>query len=285
MTTRGKNFRIARQDRISDLNFALTIEAPDIARKAQPGQFVIIRISEAGERIPLTLADWDADSGTILLIVQAVGRTTRELAQLKAGDSILDIVGPLGLPIEVKKYPGSVICVGGGVGIAPLYPKAKALKAAGNHVISILGARSSDLLMLVDEMKEVSDQVIVMTDDGSAGTKGLVTAPIQEILDRDKSSVSLIIAIGPPIMMKFVSLLTKKYEVKTEVSLNPIMVDGTGMCGGCRVRLGGEVKFACVDGPVFDGHLIDWDELLERLGAYKAKEKQALDHVCLLQNI
>jgi ferredoxin--NADP+ reductase len=281
----GKNFRIVKRRDLSDINFAIMLEAPDIARKALPGQFVIVRSSESGERIPLTLVDWDAEQGTIELIIQVVGRSTRELSALKEGETILDVVGPLGLPLKVKKHAGKVVCVGGGVGIAPLYPKAKALKEAGNYIISILGARSKDLLMLVDEMRAISDELIITTDDGSAGQKALVTEPLKQMLQADKDDVSLVIAIGPPIMMKFVSLTTKEFGTPTEVSLNPIMVDGTGMCGGCRVKVNGENKFACVDGPIFDGHAVDWNELIQRLGAYKDKEHQADQHYCKLNNI
>jgi len=292
----GQNYPILEKTWISDLNYTLKIQAPDLARKAEPGQFVILRLDEQGERFPLTLADWDAEQGWIKLIIQKVGLSTTQLSEMEVGDAILDLVGPLGLPIEVKKYEGAVICVGGGVGIAPLYPKAKALHEAGNYIISILGARNQSLLMLEDEMSEVSDELFITTDDGSKGCKGLVTEPVKTILagqtgaevcsgslnTNRPDTTSLVIAIGPPIMMKFVTLTTKPFNVPTEVSLNPIMVDGTGMCGGCRVRINGENKFACVDGPVFDGHAVDWDELIQRLGAYKDKEKQALDHACKL---
>ncbi len=284
MPMTGKNFRIVDKKWLSEINFTLRVEAPDLARKALPGQFIILRIDEQGERIPLTLVDWDADKGTIELIIQVVGRTTRQLSQLDTGDTILDLVGPLGLPIEIKKYPGKVICIGGGVGIAPIFPKVKALKQAGNTIISILGARSQDLLMLIEETRQYSDELIITTDDGSLGEKALVTEPLTRILSQS-DLVSLVIAIGPPIMMKFVSKATKPFNTPTEVSLNPIMVDGTGMCGGCRVKVNGENKFACVDGPVFDGHAIDWDELIQRLAAYKDKEKQALDHFCHLKNV
>lgn len=250
--------------------------APDVARFRKPGQFVIIRICEDGERIPITIADIDRDKGSITLIIQSVGKTTLKLAQMKVGDSIPDITGPLGVPTHIEKV-GNVLCVGGGIGIAPLYPVADALRKAGNMVTGILGARSAGLLILENEMESVCDEIIITTDDGSKGEKGLVTDAIQALVDAG-NEYELCVAMGPPIMMKFVSLLTKKLGIPTLVSLNPIMIDGTGMCGGCRVTVGGKTKFACVDGPEFDGHEVDFDELMARLDTYKSEEKVSLDH-------
>lgn len=262
-------------------------DAPDVARYRKPGQFVILRVSDTGERIPLTIADVDRDEGSITLIVQAVGKTTLQMAQLQPGDSIPDICGPLGEPTHIEKL-GNVLCVGGGIGTAPLYPVTKAMKEIGNHVVSILGARTKELLILEDQMRAVSHELLVTTDDGSYGMKGVVTDAIQKLVD-DGQSFDQCVCMGPPIMMKFVSLLTKKLEIPCLVSLNPIMVDGTGMCGGCRVSVGGETKFACVDGPEFDGHLVDFDEMMSRLTMYQKEEKSSLDNYigttgCKLEN-
>lgn len=262
-------------------------DAPDVAKYRKPGQFVIVRISEVGERIPLTIADVDRAEGSITLIVQAVGKTTLEMAQLKVGDSIPDICGPLGEPTHIEKV-GNVLCVGGGIGTAPLFPVTKAMKDAGNNVVSILGARTKDLLILEEQMKEVSHELHVTTDDGSYGMKGVVTDAIQKLVD-EGGKFDLCVCMGPPIMMKFVSLLTKKLEIPCLVSLNPIMVDGTGMCGGCRVTVGDEIKFACVDGPEFDGHLVDFDEMMSRLTMYNKSEANSMDHFmgqtgCKLEN-
>lgn len=250
-------------------------EAPDVAAYRQPGQFVLIRVSEEGERIPITIADVDRHEGTVTLIIQSVGKTTLELAQKQPGDSIPDIAGPLGTPTHIEKV-GNVLCVGGGIGTAPLYPVARAMKEIGNTITSILGARSANLLILEERMSQVSDKVIITTDDGTKGRKGLVTDAIRELVESGEK-FDQCIAMGPPIMMKFVCLLTKELGIPTIVSLNPIMVDGTGMCGGCRVTVGGKVKFACVDGPEFDGHEVDFDEMMARLGTYKTHEKEALD--------
>lgn len=250
-------------------------EAPDVAAYRQPGQFVLIRVSEDGERVPITIADVDRDQGTVTLIIQSVGKTTLELANMSVGDSIPDIAGPLGTPTHIEKV-GNVLCVGGGIGTAPLYPVAKAMKDAGNRITSILGARSAELLILEDRMSKVSDSIIITTDDGSKGRKGLVTDAIKELVESGEK-FDQCIAMGPPIMMKFVCLLTKELGIPTIVSLNPIMVDGTGMCGGCRVTVGGKIKFACVDGPEFDGHEVDFDEMMARLNTYKKHEKEALD--------
>jgi len=250
------------------------LSAPLISRKARPGQFVIIRLHESGERIPLSLADINPGDGTISLIVMAVGKTTSEMSRMKAGDDVLDLCGPLGNPTHIKKV-GKAILVGGGFGVAPLYPIARALKAADNEVVCIMGARSKDLLIYEEEMKQVNDRVIVTTDDGSKGMKGIVTQALQRELEKQKAQ--LVIAIGPAIMMKAVSETTKSLGVKTLVSLNPIMVDGTGMCGGCRVTVGGETLFACADGPEFDGHLVDWDILMNRQKKYAPEQKESFE--------
>ena len=252
------------------------VEAPLIARKAQPGQFIILRINEGGERIPLTIANFNREKGTISLIFQEVGASTVELGLLKQGDSILDVVGPLGKATHIEKM-GTVVCIGGGVGIAPIYPIARGMKEAGNEVISIIGARSEEILFYEQEMAAVSDELIITTDDGSKGRKALVTQPLKELLDSDKT-ISLVVAIGPVIMMKFVAETTRPYGVHTVVSLNPIMVDGTGMCGGCRVSVGNETKFACVDGPEFDGHKVDFDVLMSRQRMYKPQEKEQSEY-------
>ena len=267
-------YKITAKEKLSPVIDSMKVEAPEIARKAKAGQFVVIRIDEVGERIPLTLADWDSKEGTITLVVMQVGTSTYKLSELNAGDSIMNLVGPLGLPSEIKNF-GTVVCVGGGVGIAPVHPIARSLKEAGNKVISIIGARNKDLLFWEDYMKNVSDELIVTTDDGSYARKGLVTEPLKEILEREK--VSHVVAIGPAIMMKFCSLTTKPFGVPTMVSLNSIMVDGTGMCGCCRVAIGDETKFACVDGPDFDAHKVDWDLLVKRQQIYCDEEKHSLD--------
>jgi ferredoxin--NADP+ reductase len=251
------------------------ITAPEVAKYRKPGQFVIVRVCEEGERIPLTIADSDPEAGTITLVVQAVGKSTVQMSEMQVGDEIPDVTGPLGRPTHIEKV-GTVLCVGGGIGNAPLYPITKALREAGNHIISILGARSKDLLILEEEMRSVSDEVIITTDDGSYGMKGLVTDAIRMVVDRGEK-VDQVFAIGPPVMMKFVSLLTKDLEIPTVVSLNPIMIDGTGMCGGCRVTVDGTTKFACVDGPEFDGHGVDFDELMQRLGTYTEHECRAME--------
>lgn len=254
------------------------IEAPLIASKSKPGQFVILKANETGERIPLTIADRDIEKGLITILYLVVGQSTRIFADLKEGDSFQDVIGPLGQATHLEKY-GKVVCVGGGTGIAVLHPIARGLKEAGNHVTSILGARTRDLLVFEDRMGKISDELIITTDDGSYGRKGFVTDPLKEILESEKPD--FIVAIGPVPMMKNVSKLTKEYGVKTIVSLNPLMIDGTGMCGCCRVSVGGQTRFACVDGPEFDGHLVDFDELTMRLKSYEAEEKKALDdHKC-----
>jgi len=250
----------------------LKIKAPLVAKKAQPGQFIILRIDEKGERIPLTIADSDPKKGTVTIIFLEVGKTTKQLGELRVGDSLENFAGPLGMPSEVKKY-GTVVCVGGGVGIAPLYPIVKALKESGNHVISILGAKTKDLLLLEKEIEALSDKFYIATDDGSKGHKGFVSDVLQKVIDTQ--NVNMVMAIGPIIMMKVISNLTKKYDIKTLVSLNPIMVDGTGMCGGCRVSIDGKTKFACVDGPEFDGHKVDYDNLMLRNRRFVHAEGEA----------
>ncbi len=250
----------------------LVVLAPEIARSRRAGHFVIIRVDEFGERIPLTIAGADAKNGTIDIIVQEVGVSSAKLCKLNAGDTILDVVGPLGKATHIEKV-GTVLACGGGVGIAPLFPIVEAFKLAGNKVITVLAARNKDLIILEDQMRQFSDEVVVMTDDGSSGKKGLVTQGMEEIIAREK--VDLAVAIGPAIMMKFAALTTKKYNIPTLASLNTIMVDGTGMCGACRVSVGGETKFVCVDGPEFDAHKVNFDEMLFRLGAYKNEESAA----------
>jgi ferredoxin--NADP+ reductase len=249
------------------------IKAPLVAKKAKAGQFIILRIDEKGERIPLTIADYDREGGTVTIIFMEVGKTTLQLGKMNEGDKLLNFAGPLGEASEIENY-GTVVCIGGGVGIAPLYPIIKALKEAGNHVISILGARNKSLLMLEDEIKENSDEFYITTDDGSKGSKGFVSDVLQNLINKDKK-IDIVWAIGPVIMMKVIANLTKKYNIKTIVSLNPIMVDGTGMCGGCRVEVNGKTKFACVDGPEFDGHKVDFDNLMLRNRRFLRHEEKA----------
>jgi glutamate synthase (NADPH/NADH) small chain len=252
----------------------IVLEAPDIAKTRKAGHFVIIRLDEKGERIPLTIADGDPEKGTITLVVQKVGVTSAKLLAMKEGDEILDVVGPLGHPTHIEKF-GTVLCAGGGVGVAPMLPIIKALHEAGNKVISVLAGRTKELVILEDEVKKYSDEVIIMTDDGSYGKKGLVTAGMEEVIQREKVDKAFV--IGPAIMMKFGSLTTKKYNIPTDVSLNTIMVDGTGMCGACRVSIGGKTKFVCVDGPEFDAFQVNWEEMMMRMGAYKTQEHEAYE--------
>lgn len=252
----------------------LEVEAPRIARKAKPGQFVVLRINETGERIPLTMAGTNPSRGSITLIFQVVGKSTALLRQLNVGDGIADIIGPLGKPTHIDNL-GKVVCVGGGTGVAVMYPITRAYKEAGNRVTAIIGARTKDLLILEDEMRAASHDLRVTTDDGSYGHHGFVTDVLRKILDEDKD-VKLVVAIGPVPMMKFLCRLTKEYGVKTVVSLNPIMVDATGMCGACRVTVGGKTRFCCVDGPEFDGHEVDYDELVKRQRAYLTEEKTSM---------
>lgn len=250
----------------------LVLDAPEIAKSRKPGHFVIIKIGEKGERIPLTIAGSDIEKGTITLVVQTIGVTSSKLAALEVGDNVTDVVGPLGEATHIEKV-GTVLCAGGGVGVAPLLPIVEGFKKAGNRVITVLAARKKDLVILEEQMREFSDEVIIMTDDGSSGKKGLVTAGMEEVINREK--VNLAVTIGPAIMMKFAALTTKKYNIPTLASLNTIMVDGTGMCGACRVSVGGKTKFVCVDGPEFDAHQVDFDQMLMRLGAYKNQEHEA----------
>ncbi len=268
-------FKILAKENLTPSTKLFRIEAPDVALKAKAGQCVVIRIDERGERIPLTIADWDRDEGSITLISQEIGATTMRLGTLSPGDVLADFVGPLGRPSEIEHY-GTVVCVGGGVGIAPVFPIARALREAGNRVLSVIGARCRELLFWEERMREVSDELVVCTDDGSYARKALVTEPLKEILESG-TQVGRVLAIGPAIMMKFCSLTTRPFGVKTIVSINSIMVDGTGMCGACRISVAGQTKFVCVDGPEFDGHEVDWDLLLARQSVYLKEEKIALE--------
>ena len=265
--------KIISKEHFSEKVFKLVIEAPLIAKSRKAGHFVIVRVGEKGERMPLTIAAADPVKGTITLVVQEVGLSSTRLCELNEGDYITDVVGPLGKATHIENF-GTVVCAGGGVGVAPMLPIVQALKAAGNRVITVLAGRTKDLIILEKEMRESSDEVIIMTDDGSYGKKGLVTEGVEEVIKREK--VDKCFAIGPAIMMKFVCLLTKKYEIPTDVSLNTIMVDGTGMCGACRITVGGKTRFVCVDGPEFDGHQVDFDEMLKRMGAFKDIEREEI---------
>ena len=267
-------YTVVSKQQFSEKVFKLEITAPLIARSRKAGHFVIVRLGEKGERVPLTIAGADIEKGTITLVIQKVGHSSTQICDLNVGDTIADIVGPLGQATHIENF-GTVVCAGGGVGVAPMLPIIQALKAAGNRVISVLAGRSKDLIILEDEVRQSSDEVVIMTDDGSYGNKGLVTEGIESIIQREK--VDKCFAIGPAIMMKFVCLLTKKYEIPTDVSLNTIMVDGTGMCGACRITVGGKTKFVCVDGPEFDGHQVDFDEMLKRMGAFKDIEAQEME--------
>ncbi len=267
--------KILEKQGLADGVNRFVIEAPDIAKKALPGQFVSIRPNETGERIPITISETDKEKGTLTLIIQAVGKTTIMMGDMKAGDTLMDVIGPLGRPAKIEKV-GTVVTIGGGVGTAIVYPETKAFKEAGNYVISIIGFRNKELVILEDKMESVSDEIHITTDDGSYGRKGFVSDELKDIIDSGRE-VNLVIAIGPAIMMKVVCDLTKKYGIHTIVSLNSIMVDGTGMCGACRVEVGGKTKFACIDGPEFDGHLVNFDLLMKRLNMYKDMEKIALE--------
>ena len=271
-------FKILKKEEWSPSVFAMEIEAPRVAKKAKAGQFIVLRVDEEGERIPLTIADFNRETGAVLIVFQVIGASTMKLAALEAGDSIVDFVGPLGQPSEIEKF-GTVVVVGGGIGVAPTYPIARAMKEAGNKVIAIMGAKTKDILIMEEEMKAVTDEVVVTTDDGSYGMKGFVTNAVQALVDRGEK-IDQITAIGPVIMMKSVADATRSLGIRTIVSLNPIMVDGTGMCGGCRVQVGDETKFACVDGPEFDGHLVDFKGLMSRQRMYRDLEAQEKDHVC-----
>lgn len=267
-------FKILKKEELSEYVTLFEIEAKDITKKAKPGNFFVLKIHEEGERIPLTIADFHRDRGTITTVFQKVGKTTYHLGTLNEGDFISDVIGPLGIPSHIENF-GKVVCVGGGVGIAPVYPITRALKEAGNKVFSIIGARTKSLLFWEEKMRNVSDKLIVTTDDGSYGRKAVVTVPLEELLKNN--NIDLVVAIGPAIMMKFVCKTTEKYNAKTIVSLNSIMIDATGMCGGCRVEVGGETKFCCVDGPEFDGNKVNFDLLMERQKMYLDEEKIALE--------
>jgi len=272
---------IIAKDLLAEDVYRIRVRAPLIAEERKPGQFVIVQVDDDyGERIPLTIADADAREGTITLIFQAVGKTTHRMGDLRVGDSISSVLGPLGKPTHIEKF-GTVVCVGGGIGTAPLHPIAQGMKAAGNRLIIILGARSRNLIILESEMRALADEFILCTDDGSAGRKGLVTDPLKEVCGRTPKP-DLAVAIGPPIMMKFCAEATRPFGVPTVVSLNTIMVDGTGMCGGCRVTVGDKTQFVCVDGPEFDGHQVDFDNMMKRLKAYKKHEDEA-HHRCHLE--
>ncbi|MBU0498080.1 MAG: sulfide/dihydroorotate dehydrogenase-like FAD/NAD-binding protein [Candidatus Thermoplasmatota archaeon] len=272
-------YEIIEKQVMSDTVKLMKIRAPRVAEKAQAGQFIILRIDENGERIPLTIADYDKKKGDVTIIFMEVGKTTKQLGKMKVGESLLNFVGPLGVPSEIENF-GTVVCIGGGVGIAPLYPIIRALKEAGNYVITILGARNEKLLMLEKEIQKVSDELQIATDDGSKGRKGFVSDVLQGLINQGKK-IDIVWSIGPVIMMKVVANLTKKYDIKTIVSLNPIMVDGTGMCGGCRVTIDGKIKFACVDGPEFDGHKVDFDNLMLRNRRFVCEE----EHACNLSEV
>ncbi|HDP69232.1 MAG TPA: sulfide/dihydroorotate dehydrogenase-like FAD/NAD-binding protein [Actinobacteria bacterium] len=267
-------FKILKKEKLAPLVFGFEIEAPEIARKAKPGQFVVLRIDELGERIPLTIYDFNEKNSSISLIFQEVGKTTRQLASLSRGDFIGDVVGPLGKPSEIKNF-GTVVCVAGGVGAAVIFPIARALKKAGNRVITILGARNKELLILEKELSSISDDFFITTDDGSKGKCGVCTDILEGLIEGGQE-INRVIAVGPAIMMKFVCETTRPHGIKMIVSLNSIMVDGTGMCGSCRVTVGGETKFCCVDGPEFDGHLVDFDELMNRQKMYLEEENTSL---------
>ena len=274
MQNKHDKSKIISKDELASGVKSLRVYAPLIAAKAKPGQFVIIRIDERGERIPVTIVDSDSEEGTLTLVVQEVGKTTKKLGRLREGEEIADLVGPLGNPSEIEKF-GQVVVIGGGVGVAAAYEEAKALKKAENRVVSIIGARSKDLLFFEQEMRQVSDELYVTTDDGTRGRKGFVTDVLKDLIDQ-RRHIDLVFAVGPTIMMKIVSKITEPHGIRTIVSLNPIMLDGTGMCGACRVRIGGQTKFTCVDGPDFDGHLVDFDELMARQRMYLKEEKLAL---------
>lgn len=272
-------YRILKKQELSPGILAYDIEAPRVAKKALPGQFIVLRVNEEGERVPLTIADFDREKGIVTILFQVVGASTELLASIKEGDSILDFVGPLGQPSELSDHMGTVVFVGGGIGVAPVYPIARAAHELGNKVISILGAKTKDILIFEDRMRAISDEVLITTDDGSYGIKGFVTNAIEELIKRGEK-IDQVTAIGPGIMMKSVAEATRPYGIKTIVSLNPIMVDGTGMCGGCRVQVGEETKFACVDGPEFDGHLVDFQGLMARGRMYRTQEAKEKDHIC-----
>ncbi|MCF0189667.1 MAG: sulfide/dihydroorotate dehydrogenase-like FAD/NAD-binding protein [Marinilabiliaceae bacterium] len=265
---------IVAKEHFSENVVKFVIEAPRIAKSRRAGHFVIVRVGDNGERIPLTIAGSDIEKGTITLVVQQIGVSTRKLCALNVGDYITDVVGPLGQATKIEKQPGTVLCCGGGVGVAPLLPIIQAHKAVGNRVVAVLAARTKDLIILEEEVRKSADEVVIMTDDGSYGKQGVVTVGMEDVIA--KENVTEAVIIGPAIMMKFGALTTKKYNIPTVVSLNTIMVDGTGMCGACRVTVGGKTKFVCVDGPEFDAHQVDFDEMLKRMGGFKPQEQEAL---------
>ena len=267
--------KILKKEQFSEKVFLFEIEAPLIAKSRKAGNFVIVRVDKKGERMPLTIAGADIEKGTITLVVQMVGLSSKKLCALNAGDYVADVVGPLGNPTRIEKY-GTVVCAGGGLGVAPMLPIIQALKAAGNRVLSVMAGRSKDLIILEDKVRESSDEVIIMTDDGSYGEKGVVTVGMEKFFEQEH--VDKVFAIGPPIMMKFSNLTAQKHNIPCEVSLNTIMVDGTGMCGACRLTIGGKTKFVCIDGPEFDGALVDWDEMFKRMGTFKREEQEELAH-------
>ncbi len=268
---------IIKKEQWSDVIFSMLVRAPDVAKAAQPGQFVILIPREHGERIPLTIADSSVVEGWIQVVFQVVGKSTLELSRMEKGEELFSFVGPLGMPSEIERFPGKVVMVGGGIGIAPIHPIARRLKELGNYVISIIGARTADLLIMEDKLGEASSELIIATDDGSRGKKGFVNLVLEEVLEQEGNAISKIWAIGPPVMMRACVESAKKFDAPIIVSLNPIMVDGTGMCGACRVTVGGKTKFACVDGPEFDGALVDFGELMARQRQYVKQEKKALE--------
>ena len=272
-------YEILKKEELSPNVYAMEIDAPRVAKKAEPGQFIILRVDEEGERIPLTIADFNRETGRILIVFQVIGASTMKLAAMEVGDSLRDFVGPLGHPSEIRKLDGTMVVVGGGIGVAPTYPIARAMHEAGNKVIAIMGAKTKDILIMEEEMRQVTDEVLVTTDDGSYGIKGCVTNAVEELVRRGEK-IAQVTAIGPVIMMKSVADATRPHAIPTVVSLNPIMVDGTGMCGGCRVTVGGETKFACVDGPEFDGHAVDFKGLMSRQRMYRDLEAEEKEHVC-----
>ncbi len=275
-------FKIIEKKQLSAGVFYMKVNAPEIARNRKAGQFVIIQVEkEYGERVPLTIADANAQEGWIALVFQAVGASTLKLSKMEAGEELPTVLGPLGNPSEIEKYDTPVVVVGGGFGVAPCYPIVQAHKEIGNKVIMIIAARTKDLLIYVDEMKALADEVIIMTDDGSEGRQGVATIPLKELCE-SQCPPAEVVAIGPPIMMKFCALTTKEFGIKTTVSLNTIMIDGTGMCGGCRVSIDGKTKFVCVDGPEFDAHLVDWDNMMMRMKSFKEREQEDF-HKCKMQ--
>lgn len=270
------SFKILKREQFSPVTYMWELEAPDIAKAVLPGHFVIVRHGAGGERIPLTIADFDRQRGTITLVIQAVGKTTLALMELKQGEDLDDLVGPLGKGRQIEKV-GKVVCVGGGLGVAPVFPQLRGYKEQGAHTVSIIGFRNKDLMFWKDKFEAQSDELLITTDDGSFGIEGFVTTALQQVLERDGDSINEVLAIGPAVMMKACVELTRPLGIHTMVSLNPVMVDGTGMCGGCRVSVGGKMVFACVDGPEFDGHQVDFDELLLRANRFEREEKKSLE--------